>query len=443
MSAIPETKYAKSGDIHVAYQVLGDGPIDLIYIPGWVSHLDLIWEQPLFASFLRRLATFSRVIVFDKRGTGLSDRVAELPTLEQRMDDVRAVMDAEGSKSATLFGTSEGGIMSMLFSVTYPQRTDSLVLYGTYARAYRAPDYPYGDSPETLAASLAYYENMWGQGLSAVVLAPSIASEPHQRQWFGRLERQGASPGAVAALQRMEAEHDVRHLLGSIHARTLIIHRTYDIAVSVQAARHLALNIPGAKYVELAGTDHLPFVGDQDSILNEVEEFVTGVRHSPDPDRFLATVMFVDIVRSTDRAAQLGDRQWRALLESFQGVVRNQLAKFRGREINTAGDGFFATFDGPARAIRCAFAIRQDIGALGLELRTGLHTGECEVMGDDLGGIAVHIGARVSSAAAPNEVLVSSTVRDLVAGSGISFSDRGLHSLKGVPGEWRLFLAQP
>ncbi len=401
-----------------------------------------IWEQPLFASFLRRLATFSRVIVFDKRGTGLSDRVAELPTLEQRMDDVRAVMDAEGSKSATLFGTSEGGIMSILFSVTYPQRTDNLVLYGSYARSYSAPDYPYGDSPEILARTLAYYENGWGQGLSAFVIAPSIASEPHHRQWFARLERQGASPGAAAALTRMEAEHDVRHLLGAIHTRTLIIHRTNDSGVSVEAARHLARNIPGAKYVELAGSDHLPFVGDQDSILNEVEEFMTGTRRSPDPDRFLATVLFVDIVRSTDRAAQLGDRQWRGLLESFQGVVRNQLAKFRGREINTTGDGFFATFDGPARAIRCAFAIRRGVGALGLELRSGLHTGECELMGEDLGGIAVHIGARVSSVAAPNEVLVSSTVRDLVAGSGISFSDRGLHSLKGVPDEWRLFLAQ-
>ncbi len=250
-----------------------------------------IWEQPLFASFLRRLATFSRVIVFDKRGTGLSDRVAELPTLEQRMDDVRAVMDAEGSKSATLFGTSEGGIMSILFSVTYPQRTDNLVLYGSYARSYSAPDYPYGDSPEILARTLAYYENGWGQGLSAFVIAPSIASEPHHRQWFARLERQGASPGAAAALTRMEAEHDVRHLLGAIHTRTLIIHRTNDSGVSVEAARHLARNIPGAKYVELAGSDHLPFVGDQDSILNEIEEFVTGTRRSPDPDRFLATVL--------------------------------------------------------------------------------------------------------------------------------------------------------
>jgi len=437
-----ETKYARSGDIHVAYQVIGDAPIDLIYIPGWVSHLDLIWEQPLFARFLRRLATFSRVIVFDKRGTGLSDRVAELPTLEQRMDDVRAVMDAVGSPSATLFGTSEGGIMSILFGATYPQRTDGLVLYGTYARSYAAPDYPYGDSPDTLAATLAYTETRWGEGLSAAVIAPSIASEPHQQQWFARLERQGASPGAAAALTRMEAEHDVRHLLGSIHARTLILHRTHDCAVSVEAGRHLARNIPGAKYVELSGVDHLPFVGDQDSILKEVEEFVTGTRYRPEPDRVLATILFADIVGSTRRAAELGDRAWVELLGNFHSLVRRQLERFRGKEIDTVGDGFFATFDGPARAIRCACAIREAVAALGLEVRSGLHTGECEMIGDKVGGIAVHAGARVGSMAGGSEVLVSSTVKDLVAGSGITFVDRGPQVLKGIPGEWRLFAVQ-
>ena len=437
-----ETKYARSGDIHVAYQVIGDAPIDLIYIPGWVSHLDLIWEQPLFARFLRRLATFSRVIVFDKRGTGLSDRVAELPTLEQRMDDVRAVMDAVGSPSATLFGTSEGGIMSILFGATYPQRTDGLVLYGTYARSYAAPDYPYGDSPDTLAATLAYTETRWGEGLSAAVIAPSIASEPHQQQWFARLERQGASPGAAAALTRMEAEHDVRHLLGSIHARTLILHRTHDCAVSVEAGRHLARNIPGAKYVELSGVDHLPFVGDQDSILKEVEEFVTGTRYRPEPDRVLATILFADIVGSTRRAAELGDRAWVELLGNFHSLVRRQLERFRGKEIDTVGDGLFATFDGPARAIRCACAIREAVAALGLEVRSGLHTGECEMIGDKVGGIAVHAGARVGSMAGGSEVLVSSTVKDLVAGSGITFVDRGPQVLKGIPGEWRLFAVQ-
>jgi class 3 adenylate cyclase len=434
----PETRYTKSGDVHIAYQVVGDGPIDLVLVPGFVSHVEGWWEEPLCAGFFERLATFSRLLLFDKRGTGLSDRVAHVPTLEQRMADVRAVMEAAGSERAAVLGISEGGAMSALFAATYPERTSALVLYGTFAE-FRS----WVPTPQHLEHFLRAIDETWGTGQSLPHFAPSVAEDPRFRRWWARHERLGASPGAAMELMRMNSEIDVRHVLPAIHVPTLVLHRTGDVTVSVEAGRYQAAQIPGARYVELPGVDHLPFVGDREAILNEIEEFLTGVRPAPEPDRVLATVLFTDIVGSTERAARLGDRGWRDLLRAHHAVVRRELARFRGREIGTAGDGFLATFDGPARGIRCADAIRDAIRQLGIEVRAGLHTGEIEILDDDVGGIAIHISARVVASAGPGEVLVSSTVRDLVAGSGIQFEDRGIHTLKGVPGEWRLLAVVP
>ena len=435
----PETKYAKSGDVHIAYQVVGDGPLDLVFVPGWVSHLEHSWEEPSNARFLHRLASFSRLIMLDKRGTGLSDRVSinELPTLEQRMDDVRAVMDAVGSQRAALMGVSEGGAMTALFAATYPERTTALVLYAANAR------HPAHDlTAEQLQPILDAFERSWGQGMAWPMWAPSRADDPQLKEWGARFERLGGSPGAAVALFRMAAAIDIRKVLPAIRVPTLILHRTGDQALPVMDSRYMAEQIPGAKYVELPGMDHVWFVGDADAILNEVQEFLTGVRPAPEPDRVLATVLFTDIVGSTQRAAELGDRRWRDLLDSYYALSRRELGRFRGREIKTMGDGFLATFDGPARGIRCACAISDSVGQLGLAIRAGLHTGECEMMGDDVGGIAVHIGARVATEATAGEVLVSSTVKDLVAGSGLQFEDRGSHALKGVPEEWRLFAVE-
>jgi class 3 adenylate cyclase/pimeloyl-ACP methyl ester carboxylesterase len=435
----PETQYAKSGDVHIAYQVLGEGPLDLVFVPGAVSHLELAWEEPLFTHFLQRLASFSRLICLDKRGTGMSDRVAGIATLEQRMDDVRAVMDAAGSTRAALFGVSEGGPMSVLFAATYPERVSALILYGALVKGVRSPDFPWAPTLEQRERSLEGIEQRWGRVSNLGIRAPSVADDERFVQWWLGYQRLAASPGAVVALRRMNAEIDVRHVLPAIGVPTLVLHRAEDRDIPVEVGRYLAEHIPGAKYVELPGVDHFPFVGDADALLDEIEEFLTGVRPVAEPDRVLATVLFTDIVRSTERAAELGDRRWRDLLESHYAVVRRELGRFRGREVKTAGDGFLATFDGPARAIRCACAITDSVRPLGLQIRAGLHTGECELMGDDVGGIAVHIGARVAAGAEPGEVLVSSTVKDLVAGSGIRFVDRGAHTLKGVPGEWRLF----
>ena len=380
------------------------------------------------------------VILFDRRGTGLSDRVPAA-TLEERMDDVRAVMDAVGSRRAAVFGICEGGPMSLLFAATYPERTSALVLYGTYARFSWDSEYPWGFSTEALAWFRKTIEDSWGSGRSLAVFAPSVADDARFQEWWGRCERLGASPGAVCALMRMDTEIDVRDILPTVRVPTLMIHRTGDRLTPVSGARYTAARIPGARFVELPGDDHLFFVGDQDAILAEVEEFLTGVRPSPEPHRVLATVLFTDIVGSTERAVELGDHRWQELLESYYALVRRELARFRGREINTAGDGFFATFDGPARAIRCACAISHAVENLGISIRAGLHTGECEVVGGAVAGIAVHIGARVAAAAGAGEVLVSSTVKDLVAGSGIRFAERGVQVLKGVPGQWRLFAA--
>ncbi|HTS52468.1 MAG TPA: adenylate/guanylate cyclase domain-containing protein [Burkholderiales bacterium] len=438
----PETRYAKSGDISIAYQVVGSGPRDLVLVPGWVSNLDVLWEEPTLARFLSRLASFSRLVVFDKRGTGLSDRVVEMPTLEVRMDDVRAVMDAVGSERAALYGYSEGGAMCALFAVTYPERTSALIMGGAYARLTRAPDYPWGPTAEELEETVERIEREWGGPVGVDMRAPSMAKDERFRQWWGRLLRASASPAAGAALMRMSAHLDIRHILPAIRVPTLIMHSINDQIIDVGASRYLAERIPGAKLVELSGVDHSPYLSDAEVITDEIEEFLTGVRTRSGSDRVLATVLFTDIAGATQHAAGLGDRRWHDLLDAHHALVRRELASFRGREIDTAGDGFLAAFDGPARAVRCACAISSGVRSLGIEVRAGVHTGECEVMGDKLGGIAVHIGARVAALARPGEVLVSSTVKDLVAGSGLSFQDRGTRPLMGVPGEWRLFAVE-
>ena len=427
-----------SGDVSIAYQVVGDGPLDLIMVPGWISHLDHYWDNPRIARFYRRLASFARLIRFDKRGTGLSDRAVAMPTLEQRMDDVRAVLDAVDSKRAVVFGISEGGGMSVLFAATYPERTTSLTLYGSYARSAWAPDYPCGRTDEEFEARISSFRQTWGTGRTAAVFSPSTAADETEREWAAANERTAASPGAMEALQRMNREIDVRHVLGAIRVPTLVLHRTGDRVVSVEHGRYLARHIPGAKHVEFAGDDHA-WATNGDEILGELELFLTGSSRSSEPDRILATVLFTDIVESTRKAVELGDRGWRNLLEEHHAAVRDQLHRFRGREIDTAGDGFLAAFDGPARAVRAATAIAAEMKRLGLDIRAGVHTGECEVMGDKLSGIAVHIGARVAALSGPGEVLVSRTVKDLVAGSGLKLRERGTHELKGIPGAWQLY----
>jgi len=443
MAEIPSTHYVKSDDVHIAYQVIGEGPFDLLVVPGFVSNVETIWQSPEQSAFFRRLASFCRVILFDKRGTGMSDRGSQIFALEQRMHDVQAILDAVGSERAALFGISEGGPMSLLYTATYPDRTSALVLYGSYAKRSWASDYPFGWKDEQWQTVLDDIEHHWGspKSLSIAMRAPSIASDPHTAERIASYYRAAASPGAAAAILRMNREIDVRNVLPATRVPTLILHRTAERVIDVGHARYMAQHIPGAKLVELSGEDHQPWLGDRDAILNEVEKFLTGKHQVQEPERVLATVLFADIVGSTERAAALGDRPWRELLEAFYAKVREVLKQYRGREINTSGDGFFAAFDGPARAIRCAGAIRDAVRSLRLEVRCGLHTGECEVVGNDLAGIAVHTGARVAGLAAPGEVLVSQTVRDLVAGSGLSLEDRGIHSLKGVPNEWRLFRA--
>ncbi|MEO5845728.1 MAG: adenylate/guanylate cyclase domain-containing protein [Caldimonas sp.] len=441
MHEVPETRYAKSGEYHIAYQVVGSGPIDLVFIPGFISNVEHGWDYPPLAHFYHRLASFARLIIFDKRGTGMSDPVPpqQLPTLEERMDDVRAVMDAAGSKRAALVGVSEGGPMSLLFAASYPERTAAMVLIATFARVAWAADYPLGTRADVWEALLARMEEGWGKGVLLSAFASSLTHDVVARQWWGRFQRLASSPGAAVAVMRMVYEIDTRSILPAVRVPTLVMHSSEDRMVPVELARYLAERIPGAKYVELPGSDHFFFSGDADAYLDQIEEFLTGERHGGTPDRVLSTILFADIVGSTERAAQLGDSRWHAVLDAFYSVARRQLERFRGREVDSAGDGFFAAFDGPARAIRCAEAIRDGVRPLGLEVRSGVHTGECEVMGAKIGGIAVHIGARVAALAATGEVLVSSTVKDLVAGSGIAFVERGGHALKGVPGEWQLY----
>jgi class 3 adenylate cyclase len=442
MNNVPETRYAKSGDTYIAYQVMGEGRFDLVLVPGFVSHLDMHLEQPLCANFFERLADFCRLIRFDKRGTGLSDRVNGIATLEERMDDVRAVMDAAGSTRAALFGFSEGGPMSIVFAATYPQRASALILYGSFARRAWAHDYSWGKTDEELAAGLKLIEENWGQGNSLDTFMPSLAGDEELRKLMARTERASASPGAAQTIVRMSHEIDVRQVLPTIGIPTLVLHRTGD-PINVKSGRYLAQHIKGSKYVEFPGIDHNPWVGDSNSILGEIEAFLTGSRREiePDLDRVLATVLFTDIIDSTARVVELGDRAWKDLLTQHHLLVRELLRRHRGREIGTAGDSFLATFDGPARAIRCGHAIADAVKKLGIRIRAGVHTGECQVMGENLGGIAVHIGARIGALAAADEVLVSSTVRDLVAGSGLRFEGRGTHTLKGIPGEWQLLAA--
>ena len=435
----PETRYTRSGDVSIAYQVVGEGPLDLVYVPGWISNVELMWEEPSHAHVLDRLARFSRLILFDKRGTGLSDPVPldRLPPLEVRMDDVRAVLDAVGSEHAAVFGFSEGGLMSVLFAATYPERVTALVLYGTFAKRIWSPDYPWAPTPEARRREIEELERNWATRMDLDQLAPS-EDEAFKRR-LATYFRRSASPGAAVALLRMNTQIDVRDVLPSIRMPTLVIHRTDDRDVKVEEGRWIAAQVPGAKYVELPGDAHTLWAGDTDALVDEIEEFLTGMRPAPRPDRVLATVLFTDVVGSTERLAEIGDARWRELIDAHHAVVRRQIDRYQGREIDTAGDGFFATFDGPARAIRCARAICEGVHALDLQVRAGLHTGECELVNGSVRGIAVHIGARVASLAAPGEVLVSSTVKDLVAGSGIEFADRGEHRLKGISEPWRVF----
>jgi class 3 adenylate cyclase len=432
----PETRYAKSGDVNIAYQVVGDGPFDLVLVHGFISHLELDWQEPRMAHFLGRLASFSRLILFDKRGTGLSDRPGGLPDLETRMSDVRTVMDAVGSERAALFGYSEGGPMCCLFAATYPERTAALVLYGTYAkRCEPDDDYPWCATWDERQAYAADVEREWGSEADLGTMIPN--ADPVMRRWWAARAHASASPGSARDLILMNSQIDVRHVLSAISVPTLVLHRTGDRDSRPEEGRYVAERIPGARLVELSGDVHVPMI-DADQILDEVEEFLTGTRPAREPDRVLATVLFTDIVGSSQRAAELGDRAWRELLDAHHAAVRRQLERFQGREVDTAGDGFLATFDGPARAVRCGAAIRQAVGELGIEIRAGLHTGEVELAGGTVTGIAVHTGARVAALAEPGEVRVSSTVRDLVAGSGIRFEDRGEHELRGV-GSWRLY----
>jgi pimeloyl-ACP methyl ester carboxylesterase/class 3 adenylate cyclase len=439
---IPETRYARSGGVNIAYQAIGNGPRDLVLIPGWVSNIDVFWEEPTLARLLTRLASFSRLILFDKRGTGLSDRVSDMPSLEVRMDDVRAVMDAVGSQRAALFGYSEGGAMCALFAATYPERSSALIMDGAFARRTWAPDYPWGPMAEQQLAFADQIERDWGGPVGIDARCPSLAHDERYRRWWTRWLRASASPAAAATLVRMNMEIDIRHVLPAVRVPTLLLHSRNDRTIEFGASRYMAEHIPGAKLVELRGIDHVPWGCDSDAIVDEIEEFLTGARHDAEPDRLLATVLFTDIVGATERAARLGDRRWHDLLDSHHALIRHELEHFRGREIDTAGDGFLAAFDGPARAVRCACAISEEVRALGLEIRAGLHTGECEWMGGKVGGIAVHTGARVAAQARAGEVLVSGTVKDLVAGSGLVFEDRGVQSLKGIPGEWRLFAVE-
>jgi pimeloyl-ACP methyl ester carboxylesterase len=434
-------QYTRSGDVHVAYQVVGEGPIDLVMAMGAFTNLEVLWDNPDYRRLCEELGSFARLLLFDKRGMGLSDRV-HFGTLEERMDDIRAVMDAAGSESAALMGVSEGGPLSILFAATYPDRTRALILAGAEVKEEATEDWPWGEC--TRAELEAFLEpeairQRWGKGLTLDAYIPSRAGDEELRAWLGRLQVQSGSPADAIAFMRMAFEIDIRDIVPSIKVPTLVVHRTGDRVCHVENGRFLARHIEGAKYVELPGEDHSIWTDRSEALVAEVREFLTGVREPAEPDRVLATVLFTDIVGSTDRARELGDRRWGDLLERHNDVVRHDLERYRGREVDTAGDGFFATFDGPARAIRCARSIVGDVRAVGLEVRAGLHTGECELTGEAVRGIAVHTGARVAAEAGAGEVFVSQTVKDLVAGSGIEFEDRGVHQLKGIPGDWRLY----
>jgi class 3 adenylate cyclase len=435
----PRIAYAKSRGLKVAYAVIGDAPLDLVFVPGFVSHVEASLEFPPIQRAIRRLTRFARVIGFDKPGTGLSDPVEGVPTLEERMEDLTAVLDAAGVARAALFGASEGGPLSALFAATHVERVIALVMYGSYAKGAWAEDYPWAPTPEQSAAGAELIEEGWGEGLWLGALAPSFADNPELVRWWGRYERQAASPTMAKAISRLATEIDIREVLPAISVPTLVVHRTGDITWPVEGARYIADRIPEATLVELEGDDHFPFAGDVDALIDEVESFLTGARPARPVDRRLLTVLFTDIVGSTERAAELGDRRWRDLLERHNGLVRGEIERQGGRVVKAIGDGFLATFEGPARAIECARALNLAMEPLSIQLRVGLHTGECEVIGDDIGGMCVHLAARICGLAGPGEVLASRTVKDLVVGSGIVFSARGVHELKGVQAEWELF----
>ncbi|MEX2103029.1 MAG: adenylate/guanylate cyclase domain-containing protein [Gaiellaceae bacterium] len=437
-AATAPIRYAKSGGVNIAYQVTGEGPLDLVLVSGFVSHLEYDWQELRSAHFLERLGSFSRLIRFDKRGTGLSDRPGGLPDLETRMDDVRAVMDAAGSERAALFGYSEGGPMSILFAATYPERTVALVLYGTYAKRIRSPDYPWAPSWEERVEAAASLEKEWGQEADLGAMAPN--ADALMLRWWATRARAAASPGSARDLILMNSQIDVREALSTVSVPTLVLHRTGDRDSRPEEGRFIAERIPEARFVELSGVDHIPWM-DSNQILDEVEEFLTGVRPPPETSRVLATVLFTDLVGSTERVRALGDRAWADLLTAHQSDVRRQLERFGGEEIDTAGDGFLAVFDGPARAIRCAQAVRDAAASLELEVRAGVHTGEIERVDGAARGIAVHVAARVASEAGSGEVLVTATTRDLVAGSGLEFEDRGERTLKGIEEARRLYAA--
>ena len=448
MTTMPPTQYARSGDLSIAYQVLGDGPIDVVLIPGFVSHVEMIWEVPAAVHVMERVSSFARLIRFDRRGWGMSDPVIEVPTMEERIDDARAVMEAAGSTKAALFGVSEGVPQSLLFAATHPELVSHLVLYGGMPRSTWAPDYPWATPREDLLQSSEEMAPHLYDGAFIETMAPSLADIPAARTLFARMQRYSAPPALLQKNYLAFLDIDVRSILPTVDVPTLVLHRRGDRAVNWRAGAWMATQIPGAKYVELEGIDHALWAGDPDALIDEVEEFLTGSRGgSREVDRVLATVMFTDIVDSTATATAMGDRAWRDLLDAQNEVVRRELAKFRGNEIKTLGDGLLATFDGPARAIRCGRAITEAVRALGIEVRVGIHTGEVELVGDpdeggDVAGIAVHIAARVGAKATASEVLVSGTVKDLVAGSGIVFADRGEHELKGIPDQWRLFAVE-
>jgi class 3 adenylate cyclase/alpha-beta hydrolase superfamily lysophospholipase len=438
----PETRYAKTLDgVHIAYRVVGAGPIDLVWAPGTVSHVELYWEEPGLVRFIGHLASFSRLMVFDKRGTGMSDHATEAATLEERMDDIRAVMDACDSERAVILGVSEGAPMCALFAATYPERTVGVILCGGFAKGLPAEDYPWVATREEQLADIAREEDSWGTWTDDELIdfAPSMAGDARFLDWLRRLFRMGASPGASRALSLMNMDVDITNVLPAIRVPALVLHRTGDRICEVEEGRYLAGRIPGVRFVELPGEDHIPWVGDSDSILREIETFTTQTWREVEPDRVLATVMFTDIVGSTTKAAELGDHDWKDLLGEHHARIRSQLSRFRGVEMDTAGDGFFAVFDGPARAINCAKSIHRALAELRLEARIGVHCGECERMNGKVGGLAVHVGARIASMAGPGDVLVSQTVKDLTAGSGLTFDDAGEHELKGVPDRWHLY----
>jgi class 3 adenylate cyclase len=432
------TRYAKNGDIHVAYQVFGEGDVDLVFVPGFISHIENYWDEPNLARWLRRLGSFSRTILFDKQGTGLSDRVSKLPGLDVRMDDVCSVMDAEGVDKAAIFGISEGGSLATLFAASHPDRSRALILCGAFAK-FKS----WIPTKEAMENFFQYIDSDWGRGESLQMFAPTMEGDQAFKQWWGKFERLGGSPGAVKTLILMNSRIDIADILPSVNVPSLVIHRRDDIAVDVEAGRFLAELIPNAKYVELSGIDHIPWVGENSNqILDEMSVFLTGDWPQIETERILTTVLFTDIVESTKRVVGMGDQRWQDLLERHHDIVREELKRFRGQEIDTAGDGFFAIFDRPARAIHCACAIREAVRSLGISIRAGLHTGECEMSAGKVSGIAVHIGSRVMGQAGPGEVLVSSTVKDLVAGSGLRFIDRDVITLKGVPGERRLCIVE-